>query len=116
MINRVGSPGFPKTLPAVILQKGAFDGVKQPKFSFDPTTAPANSPEVKTWNGIQQMARERLQDAVNGNIPYGPRYFRTAGSSDSFFDPRIEDGRLVPMGTVGGNEFYEEPTRIKSWP
>ena len=95
-------------------QKGQFQSYSDGRYTVDPTKFTSDA-QRSAWERIQAEAKSQLENAINGKLDFAPRYCGRSGTHDNFFDPRIQDGRLVPMGAVGNHEFFEEPERERPW-
>jgi spore germination cell wall hydrolase CwlJ-like protein len=111
IMNRVDTPGFADTVPGVVFQKNAFQSVSDGRYNVDPTKL--QGARLEAWNGIRDMAKSQLEEAMNGNVPYAPRFFRRVGSPSPWFDKAVANGTLEPVGIIGNHEFYEDPKRKK---
>jgi hypothetical protein len=113
--NRVGAPGFRKTLPDVILKPGGFDGPKNSQWQK------AGDPSKLTGKDAvaYQRALEVARGVLSGDIPDptgGATFFYSRKPNQAvpaWFEPRIANGRFIPVNEDPsfGDLFFLRDTR-----
>jgi spore germination cell wall hydrolase CwlJ-like protein len=107
VLNRVQTPGYPKTLSAVVYQRNAFasvtEGSRLWRLSAEPSAM--SGAERARWSDCLQVARELIQgkrQRLGKAIAFrvvghrgGQRYF----------------SRLRHVGTIGRHDFYAPKER-----
>jgi spore germination cell wall hydrolase CwlJ-like protein len=97
--NRIGAPGFRKTLPDVILKPGGFDGPKNPQWEKAGDPSKLTAKEARAY----QRALEVARGVLSGDIPDptgGATFFYSRKPNEPvppWFEPRIANGRFVQV-------------------
>lgn len=115
--NRVGVPGFRKTLPDVILKPGGFDGPKNQQWEKAGDPSKLNAEEVRSYRHALEVARGVLSGAIPDPTG-GATFFYTKDDADKpappWFEPRIANGRFSEVnkyGNIGKFVFLKDNRR-----
>jgi len=97
VLNRVRSPGFPKTVCGVVFQ-GAGTG-RACQFSFACDGSMRRTREVAAWNRAERVASRALAGQLDAHVG-GATHFHTANVRPGWGD------RMLQVATVGFHSFY----------
>ena len=108
VVNRVGAPGFPKTLAGVVFEHNQYASVGGPLWN-----AAEDPSQLTGLNAISYAQALSVANGIlNGSIadPTGGATFFYSGSAppSGFFQNGISSGTLVPTYTVGPFTFLAQ--------
>ena len=102
--NRVGMPGFPKTLSAVVMQPNAFSWTRPDNSEHDLDPVVSTGEDLKMWYEALLLAEEVLSGEYIDPTG-GAHYYESPAATSGWFARNIAGPDL--MGTAG-HEFTVE--------